>query len=90
MMENAPGTFVLLDVREQNEFAGGHIPGAFNIPLSNFAAAANLDKRKKLIIYCNTGARHYNAYRKLKKMLFLDISQTTFLEWKEAGMPIVK
>ena len=88
MMENKPGTFVLLDVREPNEYAAGHLPGAINIPVTNFAAAAKLDRGKKVVIYCRSGARSYTAYRKLKKLGFPDVWQITFEEWKEAGFPI--
>lgn len=90
LMENKPGSFVLVDVREPNEFAEGHIPGAINIPMTNFAAASRLDRNRKIIIYCITGARSYTAYRKLKKLSFPDIGQITFEEWKEAGFPIEK
>ena len=39
-------------------------------------------------MYCNTGGRSYNAYRKLMKLAYPDIAQTTFAEWKDAGMPV--
>ena len=90
MMEKKPGTYVLLDVREPNEYADGHLPGAINIPVTNFAAAAQLDRGKKVVIYCLFGARSYTAYRKLKKLSFPDIWQITFEEWQEAGFPIEK
>lgn len=90
MMETKPGTFVLVDVREPNEYAVGHLPGAINIPVTNFAAAARLDRSKKVVAYCQFGARSYTAYRKLKRLSFSDVWQITFDEWKEAGFPIEK
>ncbi len=90
MMEKMPGTFVLVDVREPDEYAEGHIPGAVNIPVTNFVAASRLDKGKKVVIYCQFGARSYTAYRKLKKLSFPDIWQITFDDWQEAGLPIEK
>jgi rhodanese-related sulfurtransferase len=81
----------LVDVRDQKEFAEGHIPGAVNIPVTSFAArSAGLDKEKKIIVYCNSGGRSYNAYRKLQKMAYKNIAQTIFSDWEEAGLPVAK
>lgn len=78
----------LIDVRDPKEFAEGHIPGAINIPANNFAAlSAGLEKDKKVIVYCNSGGRSYNTYRKLQKMDFKNISQAIFADWQEAGLP---
>lgn len=85
-----PGAIVLVDVREADEYAEGHIAGAIHIPVTNFAPAAGLDRSRKIIIYCSTGARSYTAYRKLKKMAFPDIAQMRFVDWQEAGLPIEK
>jgi rhodanese-related sulfurtransferase len=85
-----PGSFILVDVREPEEFAAGHIPGAINIPVTSFFASAQLDQNKKIILYCSIGARSYTAYRKLKKRLFPDLAQLRFDQWKEAGYPIEK
>lgn len=78
----------LLDVRDPKEFAEGHISGAINIPANTFAAlSAGLEKEKKVVVYCNSGGRSYNAYRKLQKMDFKNISQAIFADWQEAGLP---
>lgn len=82
---------ILIDVRDPKEFAEGHIPGAINIPANNFAAlSAGLEKEKKAIVYCNSGGRSYNSYRKLQKMAFKNISQAIFADWQEAGLPVEK
>lgn len=90
MMKKKPRTFVLLDVREAHEYAAGHLSGAINIPVTKFAAAAKLDRGRKVVIYCRSGARSYTAYRKLKKLGFPDVWQITFEDWQEAGFPIEK
>lgn len=90
LVNTKPGSFVLVDVREPEEFAAGHIPGAVNIPSTNFSAAAQLDRSKKIILYCSHGARSYTAYRKLKKQLFPDLVQLRFDQWQEAGYQIEK
>ena len=80
---------VLVDVRDETEFREGHISAAINIPVETFALRSEvLPKEKKIVVYCNTGGRSYNAYRKLMKLAYPDIYQTTFAEWKEAGMPV--
>jgi rhodanese-related sulfurtransferase len=80
---------VIVDVRDESEFKEGHIPTALNIPVETFAIRSGvLPKEKKVVVYCNTGGRSYNAYRKLIKLAYPSIYQTTFAEWKDAGMPV--
>ncbi|HZV82842.1 MAG TPA: rhodanese-like domain-containing protein [Geobacteraceae bacterium] len=86
-----PGSITLVDVRDPQEFAEGHIPGAINIPANKFAAlSGGLEKEKRIVAYCNSGGRSYNAYRKLQKMDFRNISQAIFADWQEAGLPVAK
>jgi rhodanese-related sulfurtransferase len=69
LMETKSGAFTLVDVRDPQEFAEGHLPRALNIPSSIFAAgSAILDKEKLIVVYCKSGGRSYTAYRKLQKL----------------------
>jgi rhodanese-related sulfurtransferase len=78
-----------VDVRDPEEFAEGHIPGAVNIPVANFASqSGSLDKEKQIIVYCNSGGRSYNAYRKLMKLGYKRFYQALFADWKDQGLPI--
>lgn len=87
LLKSGADTFQLVDVRDKEEFAEGHIPGAINIPVASFASQSDvLDKKKKIIVYCNSGGRSYNAYRKLMKLGYKDFSQAIFADWKEAGL----
>ena len=80
---------LLVDVRDESEYQEGHIPTAINIPVETFALRSEmLPKEKKIVVYCNTGGRSYNAYRKMMKLAYPNIAQTTFAEWKETGMPV--
>ncbi len=91
LIKSGAATFTLVDVRDVEEFKEGHIPGAVNIPVSAFAAQSGaLDKEKKIIVYCNSGGRSYNAYRKLMKLGYADINQAIFADWKDAGLPVAK
>lgn len=89
MIDSGYTDFTVVDVRDESEFAEGHIPGALNIPVSRFAAESEkLDKNKKIIVYCNSGGRSYLAYRKLMKLSYKKIYQTLFADWKEEGMTV--
>lgn len=91
LIKNANDTYTVVDVRDPEEFAKDHIPGAINIPSASFAEqSGTLDKKKKIIVYCNSGGRSYNAYRKLMKLGYENINQAIFADWKEAGLPVKK
>lgn len=48
----------IIDVREAHEFAGEHIPGAENLPLSRLTAAfRTLPKDEELVLVCRSGNR---------------------------------
>lgn len=89
LIRKADGSFTLVDVRDPEEFREGHIPGAVNIPVASLASRSGvLDKEKNIIVYCNSGGRSYNAYRKLQKLGYENIRQTIFADWQEAGLPV--
>lgn len=66
--DNLPGDAFLLDVRDEEEFAEGHLPGATNIPLAelrrDFSA---LPKDRPVVAYCKVGQRGYYAVRFLRQ-----------------------
>ena len=51
---------IVIDVREQGEYAQGHIPGSLNIP-SYEIEGIQVDKNKPLFVYCLSGARSSGA-----------------------------
>ena len=58
----AAGGVNLVDVREADEYASGHVPGATNLPLSDFLERyGELDKDKPYHIICRSGARSAQA-----------------------------
>ena len=60
---------VAVDVREPDEYAVGHIPGAKLLPLGSVlsrAAEVLPDKDAKWLIYCRTGRRGADAAQKLE------------------------
>ena len=55
---------LLIDVREPGEFAGGHIPNAINLPLSQMRDRyAELPMNREIWTYCQVGQRGYFATR---------------------------
>lgn len=84
------GNIIVVDVRDAKEYLNGHIPGAINVPVSEFAIrSGEIAKSKKVVVYCNTGSRSYLAYKKLVNMAYKDIHQVLFAEWKNSDFPIV-
>ena len=61
---------VLLDVRDPQEYASGHIPGAVNIPKDGIAKAKEMipDADTPVFAYCYSGRRSDMAVTALKKM----------------------
>jgi NADPH-dependent 2,4-dienoyl-CoA reductase/sulfur reductase-like enzyme/rhodanese-related sulfurtransferase len=63
--------FVLLDVRDREEFEQGHVDGATNIPLADLRhRLGELPRFKAIRVYCGVGQRAYNAARLLKNKGF--------------------
>ncbi len=61
-------SFDLLDVRDPDEFAAGHAPGARNLPLNALRSRlGELSKERPLAVYCAVGARGHNAVRLLRQ-----------------------
>lgn len=64
--ENPPA---LIDVREPDEFANGHIPNAVNVPLGdvvNGVMRLGIPKDQPIMVYCRTGRRSSEAASKLQ------------------------
>ena len=58
----------LIDVREPNEFEGGHILGARNIPLSQLKQRKNeIRTDKPVYLYCQNSVRSGRAAQTLRK-----------------------
>lgn len=66
--ENLPADAFLLDVRDDDEFAEGHVPGAVNIPLADLRRDFSaLPKDRPVVAYCKVGQRGYYAVRFLRQ-----------------------
>ena len=63
--------YCLLDVRQRMEHGQGRLPGSVLIPLGDLnARAGELDKKKKIIVYCRSGNRSVSATNFLRGIGF--------------------
>ncbi len=56
----------IIDVREEKDYAKGHVPRAKNLPRSKWQTLAGLDKDKLNIIYCYSAVCHLAAQAALE------------------------
>ncbi|PPQ39830.1 Rhodanese-related sulfurtransferase [Rhodoblastus acidophilus] len=84
---------LLVDVREDREWAGGRIPGAVHAPLSRFEqAAAGLPKDKPLVFYCASGMRSKTALRRARDMGLIVEGHLGggLMNWARYDYPVVR
>lgn len=94
-MLDAGAAFVLVDVREESEFARGHLPGAVHIGkgvIERDAEAKLPDPDATIVLYCGGGYRSALAADNLQKMGYTDVISMDggYRGWTEAGLPITK
>jgi rhodanese-related sulfurtransferase len=89
------GPTLILDVREAEEYAAGHLPRARHIPLSQLSK--RLDeigkfKDKPVIVTCKTGNRSGAATRLLKQAGFTSVFELRggLGAWQQASLPLEK
>lgn len=86
----ADGSIALVDVREDNEWAAGHIPGAIHNPLSRLDLSA-LPRDKRVVFYCRSGRRTLLALEKAQTGGRPDVKAHfggSMLVWTAAGEPV--
>ena len=86
------GLVTVLDVRPEDEFALGHLPGAINIPLSKLGQRlASLNRRQEIVAYCRGPycVLSYEAVAALRARGFKARRLEDGLpEWRAAGLPV--
>lgn len=88
--ERAAQGAVLLDVREADEWAQGHVPGALFIPRGFLELRVEEripDKGRELVVYCAGGTRSVLAARSLLDLGYTSVVSMAggFGRWKQAG-----
>ncbi len=86
------GAVTLLDVRPEDEFAHGHLPGALNIPLAQLARRlAELPPDREIVAYCRGPwcVLSFEAVALLRDRRYQARRlEDGFPEWKVAGLPV--
>lgn len=75
LMESESG-YIILDVRRQDEYDGGHIPGAVCVPNESIGEGdipELPDKQQLILVYCRSGRRSKEAAQKLADMGYTNI-----------------
>ena len=87
--------FMLIDVREESEFAKDHLPGA--IHLGKGVIERDIEEKvpdlsAPLVLYCGGGYRSALAADNLQKMGYKNVRSMAggLKAWKAAGLPVTK
>lgn len=99
VVEN-PGGTLIVDVREPNEYAAGHVPGAINIPRgviefkiwNHVGYPANTQLDQPIVLQCQSGNRASLAAQSLADLGFTHINAVVMSldDWQQSGHPFVK
>ena len=77
IMDSEEG-YIILDVRTQEEYDQGHIPGAIVIPQDKIAEKAEqvlTDKNQLILVYCRSGRRSKLAAEALIELGYTNIKE---------------
>ena len=87
------GEPVVVDVREQDEWDEGHIPGAVHIPRGHLESRIERlapDAARPVVVYCSQGNRSVFAAKTLEELGYEDVVSLAggFTDWKRNGFPV--
>jgi molybdopterin/thiamine biosynthesis adenylyltransferase/rhodanese-related sulfurtransferase len=83
---------VFVDVREQDEWDEGHIPGALHVSrghLESRIETAVPDKARQVVVYCQSGNRSVFATKALEELGYENVVSLAggYTDWKRNGFP---
>jgi sulfur-carrier protein adenylyltransferase/sulfurtransferase len=84
---------LLVDVRRQNEWDAGRIPGALHVPLDELRQrieAAAPDLERPVLLYCATGNRSLRGAQAMVELGYADVASVAggIEDWRENGFPV--
>ncbi len=90
---NGHGPVAIVDVRETDEFAQGHLPGAKHVPrgyLESRIEGAVPDRDTRVVVYCASGTRSALAADTLAQLGYANVSSMTggITLWKDRGYEV--
>lgn len=85
--------WLLIDVRSEEEYNEGHIPGAVNMPhdqIQSYLDELEGWQDKPVIVYCRSGRRAQLAMKQLSELKFTSLRalEGDMLGWNESGLPV--
>lgn len=85
--------YVLLDVREDHEWAKGHLPEAMHLGkgiIERDIEATVADKKQKIVLYCGGGYRSALSAQTLQQMGYQNVYSLAggYREWSERNLPL--
>jgi rhodanese-related sulfurtransferase len=85
----------VIDLRSQEAFKAGHLPGAKHVPSNEISAKIDqlrLDRKNPLILVCETGVSSRKAIAEVQKLGFVEVAALDggVLAWQAAALPLVK
>jgi rhodanese-related sulfurtransferase len=85
----------VLDLRSEEAFKAGHLPGAKHVPSNAIAARIEklkLDLKNPLILVCETGVSSRKAMAEVQKLGFAEVGTLDggVQAWQAAALPLVK
>jgi phage shock protein E len=95
LLTRKPAT-IILDVRTDQEFTGGHLENAINLDYNTpdfQTQLQSLDRAKSYLVYCAVGGRSSKAAQLMQEMGFLQVYNVTgggFPELQSAGLPVAR
>jgi rhodanese-related sulfurtransferase len=90
-----PSDALLLDVREDDEWAAGHAQGALHIPMSDFVGrygelTEKVDGEAPVFVLCRVGGRSAQVTQYLRQQGMTAVNvDGGMLAWEAAGRPVV-
>jgi len=94
LLSEPPPNALILDVRTPEEYAGGHVPGAVNVPhtevaarLDEIGAEVEGDPSRPVVVYCERGGRAAKAEAELLEAGFTQVLhlEGDMSDWRAAG-----
>jgi rhodanese-related sulfurtransferase len=92
-----PHGALLLDVRDENELASGHVPGTINVSRGRIEFRIwkllgypdKVDMNRKIYVQCSSGGRATLAARQLKDIGFTNVTAVVMelADWQKEGYP---
>ncbi len=85
-----PDGLAVLDVREPDEWAAGHIDGALHIPLRDLPGRLGDVPESQTLVVCKVGGRSAQAVAWLAQQGYAVVNLSGgMLDWADAGRPLV-